>query len=62
VTNERKKDEGWLLSGEDLGLKVRKICEEALRRSIPSQEERRQTLRFSRDLAKRLEKELASSG
>ena len=50
------------MTGEDLKLKVRKICEEALRRSIPSEEERRGTLRFSEDLADRLENELERSG
>lgn len=50
------------MSGEDLELKVREICEEALRRSIPSEEERRRTLRFSGDLAERLENELKRSG
>ena len=50
------------MSGEDLELKARKICEEALRRSIPSEEERVRTLRFSRDLADRLEKELERAG
>lgn len=62
MTNERKKKEAWLLSGQDLELEIRKITGRALRRSIPSAQERRRTLRFSRDLVERLEKELKRSG
>jgi len=50
------------LTDEDLDLKIRKVCEEALRRSIPREEERRETLRFSEKLVKRLERELEKTG
>ncbi len=45
-----------------MGLKVREITEQALRRSIPSEKERLRTLRFSQHLSGRLEKELERAG
>ena len=50
------------MTREDLELKARRICEEALRRSIPSEEEKRRTLEFTEELAGRLEKELERAG
>ncbi|MCW4020210.1 MAG: CCA tRNA nucleotidyltransferase [Candidatus Bathyarchaeota archaeon] len=47
---------------ENLNLKIRKVCEEALQRAIPSEEERRETLGFSEKLAERLERELTEAG
>ena len=46
------------MSSEISNSKIRRICREALRRAIPSGEERRETLRFSNKLVKDLEGEL----
>jgi tRNA nucleotidyltransferase (CCA-adding enzyme) len=47
---------------KDLKLKIREICKETLRRAIPSEKERRETLHFSQNLAGRLERELKKAG
>jgi len=50
------------MTPEKLRVKIREICEEALQRAIPSEEERRETLQFSENLAKRLENKLKKAG
>jgi len=42
--------------------KIRKICENSLQRAIPSEKEKRETLRFSEELAESLQKELDHAG
>jgi len=50
------------VSKEDSESKMRKICREVLRKAIPRERERRETLQFSEGLAEKLLRELEKAG
>ena len=50
------------MSHEDLREKMKAIRREAIQRAVPSNKERRETLRFSKSIVRRLETELKSAG
>jgi tRNA nucleotidyltransferase (CCA-adding enzyme) len=50
------------MNREDLKMKIREICNEALRIDTPNEKEKHETLQFSENLAGRLERELKKAG
>lgn len=50
------------LSGEKLEARIREVCQKALQKAVPSEKEKRETLKFSERISKRLHQELKKSG